>query len=49
MFTLLIHCWYVLLIMLVIRDGTVTQVSDTLVCGTGWEDTGGNNGITGVF
>ena len=47
--TLLIHCWYVLLIMLVIRDGTVTQVSGTLVCGAGWEDTGNNNGVTGVF
>ena len=26
--------------MLVIRDGTVTQVSGALVCDAGWEDTG---------
>ena len=38
-----------LIIMLVIRDGTVTQVSGTLVYGAGWEDTGNNNGVTGVF
>ena len=35
--------------MLVIRDGTVTQVSSALVCGAGWEDTGSNNSVTGVF
>ena len=35
--------------MLVIRVGTVTQVSGALVCGAGWEDTGSNNGVTSVF
>ena len=35
--------------MLVIRDGTVTQVSGALVCGAGWEGTGSNNSVTSVF